>query len=115
MERAIPGAQQHGDRIGATVGHGQVGDAIGIEIMHGQGTRTCPRRHEELWRLEGAIAVAQQHRSVARLRWGVNGPIVRHRQVRPPIAVEVGHRHRNRSHASIEGLWRLEGAIPGAQ
>src|SRR5437867_13379947 len=59
-------------------------------------------------RLEGAIAVAQQHRDIV-------GIMVGHCQVEPPIAIEVAPGHGPSTVAHAEGPHRLEGAINVAQ
>jgi hypothetical protein len=65
-------------------------------------------RAEVLRRLEGAIAVAQQHRDVV-----VSS--VSRRKVRLPIAIQVDHGHGIRIKAHREALCRLEGPIAVAQ
>src|SRR5207249_7023541 len=59
--------------------------AIAIEVVHGDEDRTAAGA-EVLRRLEGPIAVADQHRNGG-------GPIVGHRQVRFAVAIEVARGH----------------------
>ena len=90
LEGAINVAQQHRNSAAVTsvetsVGHRQIGPPITIEVADDHGGRAKACREALGW-LEGAIAVAQQHRDVV-------GSSVGHRQVEPPIAIDVAHGH----------------------
>ena len=72
----------------SVVGDGQVGAAVAVEVPRHEGDWPGPRRVQHLV-LEGAVAVAQQHRHVV-------GAVVGDGQVGAAVAVEVP-RH--------EGVW----------
>src|SRR5439155_9665312 len=84
---------------------------IARAIAHGYGPSTVARADGRLG-LEGAVDGAQDHRD--RLVDSV-GTSVRHRQVQPPITIEVAHGHGSTIVVSIEVPCRLEGAINVAQ
>src|SRR5207249_1732500 len=113
-EGAITIAHQHGDVAPVTkswfavVGHGEVGHPVAVEIARGDGHGTLASP-EGQWRLEGAIAVAQQHRD------GASRPQVGDRQIRMPVAVEVAHGQGSGARAGREGDWLLEGPMAFAQ
>src|SRR5207249_11655663 len=106
-EGAIAIAHQHGDVAPVTkswfavVGHGEVGHPVAVEIARGDGHSTLASP-EGQWRLEGAIAVAQQHRD------GANRPQVGDREIRLSIAIEVVHSDRRWNIDCSGGQWRLE-------
>ena len=77
------------------VGDGQVGAAVAVEVPRHEGAWPVPRRVPHLV-LEGAVAVAQQHRHVV-------GAVVGDGQVGAAVAVEVP-RH--------EGVWRGPRRVP---
>jgi len=95
--------------IGARDGDRQIWLAIAIEVTHGDRGRIASCRKRDVdGGLEGPIAGASQHRDVI-------GPIVGHRQVWHPIAIEVTHGDREGRAACGKGDGGLEGPIAGAQ
>ena len=64
-EGSIAVAQQHRDGVARSVAvesHCQILPSIAIEVAHSHGCRTAAPRREVPCRLEGPIAVAEQHR-----------------------------------------------------
>src|SRR5438309_5735327 len=80
---------------------------ITVEVAHGHGSRTATHREVE-GRLEGPIAITQQHRDIV-------GLCVRGRYIELPIAIEVAHGHGSRTTANGEVEGCLEGPIAVAE
>ncbi len=88
--------------------------AVAVEVTRHDGVRDRPDRVSNL-RLEGAVAVAQEHRDSARtvVVGGVLVPAC-HGQVEPPVAAEVPNRE-GTSDSRRNRLRGLEGAVAVAQ
>src|SRR5262245_47163248 len=119
-ERSIASAQQNveviypdtkaaavvADSLGPP--HGEVELAVAVEVPRGEEDRSLTffRQGEVLGRLEGAVAVAQQHAEVI----GVRG-----HEVELAVAVEVADRHRPRAGGGAGAAGGLKGAVAVAQ
>src|SRR5205823_370478 len=103
---------EHADKGAVAVGDDQVGSAVAVHVgdlhRHRVGGGQVPGR------LEGAVAVAQQHAHTVVPRAGV-GNGVGDDHVRPAVAVDVGRRYVPRLLAGGEVLGGPEGAVAVAQ
>ena len=99
------GVEKYRYIIAALVRHRQIGFAVPVGVPHRHEVRTRAGGIEHR-RLEGAVAIAQEHVDAAR---------VRHRQIGFAVSIEVSHRHGGRTRAGGIVHWRLEGAVAIAQ
>ena len=91
LKRPVAIAGQHGDGVRPRVGDDQIRPAVPIEVRDRNRLRTGARREiHRSRRLEGAVAVAEQHRGAV-----VAG--IRDREIRHEIAIEVAHRDGGRT------------------
>ena len=105
-------AYQHRNGVPIIVGHRQIQHAIEIEVPldHERGTRACLEAQR---RLEGPIAVAQQHRDGgSSLRAGA---VVGDDEIHFPVRIEIARDHGIRTAPCVKEPCGLEGPIAVAQ
>src|SRR5215813_874926 len=98
--------EQDRDVVRVTVSHGEVGSTVAIHVRHHHRGRSTPRHVAAVGRLEGAIALAQEH---------THTPREHHGEVEEAMAVDVAHRHGQGTAPGGEVAGGLERAVAAAQ
>ena len=114
---AVAEQQRHRIRplgIDPVIGDRQVLQSVVVEVAHDHGVRAAARL-EGPRRLEGPVAVAEQHRDGGGHEGGggvvVGVAVVGNHEIHSAVAIEVAHRDRSGTSAGVEGQRGLKRSV----